>query len=44
MVLSDVIVTATTRIVQDEDILVAIFPIGQRAPRIVLRVRLSMKI
>jgi hypothetical protein len=44
MVLSDVDVRATLRIVRDEDTLVEIFPSGQPVPRIALRARLSMKI
>ena len=44
MLLWDVDVRATLRIVQYEDILDEIFPIRQPAPRIVLRERRSMKI
>ena len=40
MVLSDVDVMATLRIVPDEDTLVEIFPTGQPVPRSVLRARL----
>ena len=44
MLLSDVDVMATLRIVPGEDTLVAIFPIDRPVPRNVLRARHSMKI